>query len=94
MTAIDLADSLADFDNEPPIHPRPSVILANLVWMYHMGLVTPAALTAAPDGIPRNGLWNVIWTMTEHALDHRSFRPRCYACRVRERYLASFEVLG
>lgn len=92
-TAISVADDLADYTSEVPIAPPPGLILTNLVWMFHMGVVEFIATTSTAERIHSQGLWDVMWGPTVHALKHKQFHARCWACRVREQYLARLEAL-
>lgn len=90
-TAIEISNELADYTGDQPYSVAPSLILTNLIWMYHMGTVTPIALVQGRS--PLGGMWDVLWSPSEHALSHRGFRPSCRACRVREYYHAAREAL-
>ncbi len=66
------------------------IVRANIIRMWHIGQVIPIAIeTWDHDG----GASAMVWDLTKHTREHKDLQPRCYGCRLRERYLATDEAL-
>lgn len=64
------------------------IVLANLYALYHLGIVIPVAEMHGMRAVPE-----YFWELSLHSKEHSQSIPGCFACRMRERYLAANDAL-